>query len=213
MVIFQFLQLYYMSLIAGALFIVGWFSITRGSLEVMPDGSVKKHGKLFKGWYFFWFKIKEFERVYYKDEELEKFMVQVKQLLDCKATLNEAGASFNVGCAVDKEGEIEARFDVKLLVKPRGGATVSNDVFVYKSYPKYVYPDWVRDMLAGCVTCHSSWMGTLIYWAVIFFMREEVLGFFTSWTAYPILLAIVFNVVYCISLAWLVTALYSRTTK
>lgn len=214
MTVFQFLQFYFLLLMAGGLFIAGFFLITRGSIIVQPDGTEKKVGKLLKGWYFFWFKISSYQKVYYKGEELQKILAQMAQFLPCKATLNEESRSFNVTCDIaDKIVAIEERFDVKLLVNSRRTAQISNDVFVYKVEPVYVYSDWVRDMMAGCVTCHSSWLGTLIYWVAIFFMRSEVVSFITSWTSLPILLLLVFNVVYCMSLSWLVTAMYSRTTK
>ncbi len=77
--IIQFLQFFLIITTLGALSVTGWFFITRGDEEILPDGSGKKVGKIFKGWYFFWTKEKKPKhRIYYRGDELDKLIAELR---------------------------------------------------------------------------------------------------------------------------------------
>ncbi len=219
MVTISYFMIYFMHLLAGALLITGFFAITRGTELMKPNGSVKRVGKIFKGWYFFWMKEREMEyRSYYFDNELIKIISQIRALrpaADIKVLFEDSKTAKNLGRGImtgvfDQYfwAEVEVRFGIKVevekdFVAPAGGADYSWVVFrLYKKEPNYVFPWYLRDMMACCITCHSSWLGSICFWIPV------ILGIY-GFDYCPFLFFVMWPL-YCISQAFVVTALWKK---
>lgn len=191
-------------LLVGALFICGWFAITRGSIEIMPDGSQKRVGKIFMGWYFFWYREHSRKlKIYYRGDELRKLLVQ----MDNSSTFKLSIESINddrieiIGSLVPKWiDEMIQKFGI--IIEDKQILRTGNHIVSFaKEYPNYVFPTWLRDVMAGCVTCHSSWLGTIC------FCIPQL------WFTYPVTVSgeiLMLWVGYCISEAFIVTALWRK---
>jgi|ERR1700761_8553420 len=210
---------YFLHLLAGAFLIVGFFAITRGTELTQPDGSIKRVGKIFKGWFFFWFKENGKIKYYYKDDELVKIIAQIRAIRP-NSTIkvyyenmpgpNIVRISGIASSIVDEYfwSEIESRFNLKVEVvktfvpENMQGSELAYMIFkLYKEEPNYVFPWYMRDMLAGCVTCHSSWLGSVCFWV------PAIIGIYGSLS---MLHLVMLWICYCISQAFIVTALWKK---
>lgn len=205
---------YFLHLLFGAFFIVGFFAITRGTEEIYPDGSKYRVGKIFKGWFFFWFRERKNKiRKYYRLEELKKLLIQIDNSSQLKLVITKQGNNYiDISGRVPEswKSEIEIRFGVKMdekLIEPDGNSTLH----FYKEYPNYVYPWWIRDALAGCITCHSSWLGTICFWLPFLLTdKEQVWGTIYGFTDHLVAGLVVTWIAYCISLAFVTTGLWKK---
>lgn len=209
---------YFLHLLAGALLIVGFFAITRGNEITQPDGSIKRVGKIFKGWFFYWFKERADKlKVYYRDEELIKMIAQIRAIkaaADIKVYFEDDKGKNRLVSGVAKGvidgyfwAEVEARFNVKIdavktFVPENGGSDFAYMIFkIYKEERNYVFPWYMRDMMAGCVTCHSSWLGSICFWI------PAIIGLYGPLSMTHL---IMLWITYCISQAFIVTALWKK---
>ena len=79
--IFCFLYVAIMVLVAS-FFLCGFFDITRGELEVMPDDTIEKRGKIFRSWSLFWLKKANQPKVYwYSGEQLKQLCNNISKEL------------------------------------------------------------------------------------------------------------------------------------
>lgn len=207
--IIQFLTFFSLMTAAGTLAVTGWYFITRGEKETLPDGSIKRVGKIFKGWYFFWTKEKETKKkIFYKGDALAKIIAEVNSNLPYTRLVMD-GYSFRIFATQDEKQEfplvaipniisqIEHQWGVKLFPKSDGYFSV------YKEYPDYVFPEWVRMPLAVCATCFSSIYAAIYYWGLIGLIAQPVF----TWATYPWAAAIFFWGVFSFALSVLNTAL------
>ena len=206
-----FFYTYFLHLLFGALCICGWFAITRGYLETMPDGKKKARGKILKGWYLYWFQEKrDAKLVYYKDEEFYKMYLQVNNATSTKLIVSVQGKNHLVVVGVINtmwKYQVEQALGIKIITKSEGENTV---VHFAKEYIQYRFPEWVRDVMAGCITCHSSWLGSICFWVPVAisswwdirltygFTGEFIFALLSTWVAY------------CVSLAFITTALWKK---
>lgn len=229
MEVFVFFLTYFLLLLASAILLCGFYAITRGYKETTPSGEIKYKGKIFKGYYFFWMAEKsEMEKVYYLGDHLAYIVKSIKNYVGlCPIQLlNHTKIDKNILVELNAQRfftsdlsffdqiptlryNLGIDFDVTLL----GDGRIN--VYVYKNEPVYVYPWWVRDMMVGCITCFSSFYGT-----IIFLLSNLFFGHFFSYTLYIIipdgygcvyfLNIFMIWVAYCISLSWLNTVLWKK---
>lgn len=200
---YSFFVPFFLHLLFGAFFICGFFSITRGAIELLPDGTKRKNGKIFKAWYFFWFREVGKNKLFYAGQQLENLLLQVQTSNVNKFTVIDKGESdkyivISGSTTQDTIREMEMRFNIKLLTKRIVDDTI---IYFYKEEPAYFFPWYLRDMMAGCITCHSSWLGTLL-----FFSLYQVMEF--SQFSWPLLIFAWIS--YCVSLAFVTTALWRK---
>jgi hypothetical protein len=200
----------FLGLIAiGTLVVGGWFFTTRGRITVLPDGTQKKEGKLFKFVYFYFMQELPAEKIYYRGDELTKVASQMEDNLlrslqhGARVIVHPAAISIQLG------GD-DAKKTLKREAKQLGVSVLDKGdgyYALYKEYPQYLFPEWVRDPLVKCATCFSSFYGSLFYWSTYPFIGKHLY----SWMEMPILAsALLFWVIFCFSLAIPLTALAKK---
>lgn len=191
----------YLGLIAmGTLAVGGWFFVTRGWTTTLPNGSVKKQGKIFKGVYFYFMQERGTERIYYSGEELQKIADIIK------AHLPEAIIKvFPSTVIIQQQSIAEA---VQSLCKQLGYEVLpkGDGYFAfYKEYPVYRFPEYIRDPLAKCATCFSSLYGSIFYWTAYLLIGDYMFSWMRSGLA-----PLIFWIIFCFSLAIPLTALAKK---
>lgn len=205
--ILNFLELFILLIIAGALAVSGWFFVTRGWKETLPDNTEKKYGKIFKNWFFYWTKEKGVpKKVYYQERELAMLLVKIVDLYpDQHYQLN--GSSITINSGVPGEAStIAASAAIKLEIEVEMKEGTQNEYNFFQKFPQYVYPEWVRYPLAVCATCFSSIYGSIFYWAFVAMPSQNVF----EWSAHPVIASILFWIAFCLSLAVVNTALAKK---
>lgn len=223
----QFFAAYFLLLIAAAIITNGFFIVTRGHWETLPDGSREKKGALLKGWYFFWFKEKmEPNVLVYRGDQLQAMFDRIKAHsfipttlhMELKGNYSESINNYFIGDSFVTTVEF-----LQYLPKLRNALGVDfkigrlheglMSVTIYKEEPDYVFSWYIRTVLAGCITCFSSIYGALIFIifnltmskSIIYFSFYSYFGYTPSYIYYPVTL-----MAFCLSLAWLNTVLWKK---
>jgi hypothetical protein len=208
MELFTFIELFLILILIGTLTVTGWFFITRGRKEMLPDGTLISKGKIFKGWFFFWTRTKGKEVVFYKGDQI----VQLYRLYQIEYpgnpyNLHSGGNSFIVGIR-DRDRYLSLLKNDLPQIEERLGCKIDlkqEVLSLYKLYDRYVFPWWVRDPLAVCSTCFASIYGSIFYWSVILLANDLF-----AWTEHIFFAKIFFWVAFCLSLAVCNTALAKK---
>lgn len=213
-----FVETYIFLLYFATIIICGWFAATRGWAEVQPDGSIKKCGKILKWWYFFWYKETGKISIYYTDERLfqlqdniHKYTKILKENLEVysESILNRRAFYILVKNEhVDKVIEAAKNYDAIGYNSP---VPEGNKIKFYKEEPKYYFPEWVRHMMAGCITCHATFYGNIIFWMFVFMVKytslsQELFDF----TILPTIYFIGVWMAYWLSLAYTCSVAYKK---
>lgn len=182
-------------LLCGSIFILGFFTITRGKIVINPDGSEEKEMEIFGGWQLFWEHVEVYRKIFYSGKQLEdklKILEQLKPAYMGEISLTEKKKSliFNT---MPTEAEIR---DIEFSLNTN--VFKNNEViFLYDEFPIYRFSDWVRK-ITNCYVCLSGWMGTICYFVINIFNPNLF-----DWASRPLIAEICFWAVYCISLAFL----------
>lgn len=207
----QFFSNYFLYLFFGAFFICGFFSITRGNIEILPDGTKKKQGKILKSWFLFWFQEKENPKlVHYTGSRLTFLLKQVNNVTGIKVMPTEYHAESIVipgRINTSWQDDVERALDIKIIVT----AGAENDILCFaKEYTEFVFPWYIRDMMAGCITCHSSWLGSICFWVPYFLCKKYFVTSLFNFTDNLLLSLILTWIAYCISLAFITTGIWKK---
>jgi len=210
---------YFLFLLASSVTITAFFCVTRGGVEVMPDGSERRYGKILKGYYFFWFKEKGKIKTGYKDDELANAVHQMQEYYAEPITL--AGDPFKSGGIAKFETSegflaviplIRHKLQMKFTIEEQYNGKVV--VAAYAEEPDYVFPEWLRTVMAGCITCTPTVYGNIIFWGAVLFFKESVLynSLFCYFSNEYAGIVVVW-LAYWVSLAWLNTVLWNIYDK
>jgi hypothetical protein len=192
-----FLLSFLILLVIGSLCIVGFYIITRGQKETQADGTIKRTGKVFKGWSLFWEQQVGYQKIYYNGPALKEKLKLLQQWNDELAQ--------KIMCLETPEGyklltrEKLAAPDVSYIKDALSCEIEYQDnetLKLYELQKDYVFPEWVRFPLSQCPPCMASIGGTLLYWPIM--LQVDSAGF---WSLYPGSSLLFFWVVYCCSLA------------
>lgn len=211
-----FLIAFILFLFVGAMAINGFFNITRGHWQVLADGTKVKAGPLLKFWWFFWYK--EWSQpiiLIYKGDELLKLLNQWQNSMYKFAITKYEHDSILIASLPDEKTLRSGALSmgVNLCVFHDDSANAVRVSF-RKEYPHYFFPEWVRDWLAGCITCHSSWLGSIIFWTAYALCNKNSLWIWIyGWTDYYYIALFVTWITYCFSLAFLSTFLWKKLNK
>jgi hypothetical protein len=215
----QFFTSYLLFLLASSIAITAFFCVTRGEEEVQPDGSVRRYGKILKGYYFFWFKRKGVREIQYAGDELAALMESIREHFDGEIRLigdvfkKETIRSFQTNESfVHAIPFLRKKLDVEFRSENAKDSTLEMAVFIEE--PVYVFPEWLRTVMAGCITCTPTIYGNIIYWTAVAAFKNSILynslfGIFNNATVGVIMVWIA----YWISLAWLNTVLWNFYDK
>lgn len=202
-----FLTTFLVYLVLAGLIVIGFYIITRGETSVQPDGTVRRKGKIFKGWSLFWERTTGMRQVYYCDSELVERLTWLKQYnmgLAQRFKIAEGHKSleFLTPLTSDDQNYIRDVLQCKIVVnnsQQLAGTDACQYLFLYVEEPVYYYPEWLRFPLSQCPPCMASVGGSLLYWPVVI-----ASGNFFSWCRdgySPALLAVFFWILFCLALS------------
>lgn len=183
-------------LLSGSIFILGFFTITRGKVVTLPNETEKKETEIFGAWQLFWEDIIMWEKVFYYGKQLEfklKILEQLKPAYMGEITFStkeEKSLHFKNELTDSEVRDIE--FVLNTHVFKNG-----NIVFLYDEYPVYRFSEGVRK-ITNCYVCLSSLGGTFYYWLIMYLYPASF-----SHNAYPTLCKTIFWIIYCVSLSFL----------
>lgn len=210
---------YLLFLFVSSILITAFYCITRGYEETLPDGSVHRYGKILKGYYFFWFRQKGKKPIYYKGDELAVIVDKVREVYD--GDIRVIGNVFQpesiTTIQVDHEfiqhiPILRHKLELQFEVLQEGNNTYVLAVYWFDRI--YVFPEWLRTVMAGCITCTPTIYGNIVYWTGIFLFRNSALAEFMFVNfQYPILGVLFTWLAYWLSLAWLNTILWNIYNK
>lgn len=211
---------YFLLLIAAAVIISGWFLITRGEIRKMPDGTEIQTGNIFKAWYFFWMKEVGEKRYWYNLESLAEFVFLVRPYIGSRhiEVFGQEHPIYGFPVVVDADMEdkaylIEREMQVNLtfLINPDipAGRLL---MYICKKDPVYRFPEWIRKMMAACITCHASFYGSLIFVGFHALCSKDDLHHFYAFVPDNLFdVAIVMTwIAYSFSLSYILTYLYKK---
>lgn len=181
-------------LLSGSIFILGFFTITRGEIVTLPNGDTEKEQEIFGAWQLFWEDIIMYKKVFYEGDQLEfklKLLEQMKPAYMGEISFSTERRSFifNTSPTDAELRDISFVLEVKILNK-------GEICFLYDEYPVYRFSEWVRK-ITNCYVCLSSIGGTLYYWLLMYFYPNV---FFNSIN--PTLSKTIFWIIYCVSLSF-----------
>ena len=182
-------------LLSGSIFILGFFTITRGKIVVLPNGNEEKEKEIFGEWQLFWEDIKGYRKVFYSGKQLEfklKILEQLKPAYMGEITFSTKEKMSLYFNAPPTDAEIrDIEFSLNCHV-------FKNDtvIFLYDEYPIYRFPEWVRK-ITNCHICLSSLGGTFYYFLITHFYPYIFVNISAPYTS-----KIIFWVIYCISLSF-----------
>lgn len=210
MPVYYFITMFFL-LFAAAFIITGWYASTRGELYVNPDGSIEKTGYIFKSWYFFWFQEIGTKKIEYKGVQFTGKLYDANNYT--KLGLIKVGEGMFAGSKefIDRIPDFQKLFNCKVDWKPVIGSETSITGVFYDEGPVYKYPEWLRTVLAGCITCFASIYGSIIFWVANFFIinskyYEQIYG----WCNYPKALLITSWIGYVFALAYMNTIMWNK---
>lgn len=192
----NFLITFLLLLLSGSIFILGFFTITRGKIIILPNGEEQKEKEIFGEWQLFWEDIIRYKKVFYEGEQLEfklKILEQLKPayINDISLSTKEKKSLFFKIPPTDAEiRDIEFSLNCKVFKN-------SEVIFLYENEPIYKFSEWVRK-ITNCYICLSSIGGTFYYWIFMYFYPAIF-----NQAVNPSLCKTIFWVIYCISLAFL----------
>jgi hypothetical protein len=219
MLVLFYFSVFFMFLLFGAIVITGFYSVTRGSIKTMPDGTKRKEGQLLRDWYLFWYQ----EAREWQDTttglkwrvKKKRFQYVGNELTKIVQAWQNTGAKFGISNYYQDRIVVASHPDQRtidmyaqslglLVVLDRGQEGI--EVKFYMEEIEFMFPWWVRKMLAGCITCHSSWLGSIIFWTGYFCAVQYGVAINSN------LLVILSWVSYCFALAFLSPYLYKKVS-
>lgn len=211
-----FISFLFMLLIAS-LIVNGWYVATRGWETPLPDGTVRKDGRILKWWYFLWNKKKGYDKfIKFDYAHMQAFMK------------NAVGINQNFFIQEGKEGsyetndpklfmnrkELEIKHGVMIDVEEKSVVTETGNKYyfnIYKREPDYVYPEWVRDMLVDCIYCFASFYGSIIFWTFhILAIGSSFYQHMYGWCNNPPMLVFITWIWFVIALSYVNGFLYKK---
>lgn len=197
-----FLIVHSILLFTGALFCLGWYTITRGRHEVLPNGRVVSHGKLFKAWSLYFNRKTTPVYIQYNDQFLKELLLMGmaadlrQEWRDTTVSVVDGSLFLNVKLseALIDYLKLNYQIEIELDDRPGNGYTY----YVFKKMDSYVFPEWLRDMLAACPTCFASFYGTIYFFVVVGSIGYETMF---GWAKIPVMAFFFFWISYCFSLA------------
>lgn len=191
-----FLISFLLMLISGSIFILGFYTITRGEIKILPNGEKVEEKEIFGNWQLFWESIIGYKKIYYSGEQLEFKLKVLEQLkpaymgnISFSTKQDKRSLYFN---EIPTDAEIrDIEFTLNCHVFQRG-----NIVFLFEEEPIYNFSDWVRK-ITNCYVCLSSIGGTIYYLLMLHFFPNIF-----DLSNNSVGAKFVFWIVYCVSLAF-----------
>lgn len=191
----QFVLAYIGLILVGSCILTGFYIISKADKEIEPDGSVKYYGKVLKNWGRFLTQEKDTHRIYFFKASLDKKRFEIERSnpkLKGRLQLDVSGHYLKMA-----EGTIFNRDDnYAIEMANRVKADIEGDkMFLYEEKTIYLFPEWMRMTLGGCLPCSSSILGSLVYWSFVWLQPGAFL-----WTGHPLVAVFICWLGYCLAL-------------
>lgn len=191
-----FILLFGLKLILSAIFIVGVYLITRGEVYVHPDGYKEWKGKIFSFWSRF-LQQHTTKKVYYRGDEWYKKLNELLKFIFPEKIIE----ILDTGIVIQRMSSIEyglfksfcASNDILFTIREYGSGSL---ISVYKEEKIFKVPFLISAPLGECITCMSSFWGSLCFW-FWYFIGDEFLQ------SMPTISIVGLCIFFCISLSWL----------
>lgn len=189
-----FLITFLLMLISGSIFVLGFYTITRGKISILPNGEKEIEKEIFGDWQLFWEDIIKYKKVFYSGKLLEdklKILEQLKLAYIGEITLTQEKKSFifNIPPTEIVIRDIEFLLNTNIIQK-------NEVVFLYDEFPVYRFSEWVRK-ITNCYVCLSSIGGSIFYWTLLYFYPAIIPD-----NPNRTLCKFIFWVIYCVSLSF-----------
>lgn len=196
----------------------GIYAATRGEYKTEEDGTICKNGKIFRFWYFYWMQFKGYRDVYFNDDNVRRLWYNMRQMVGHENIQIQSAVTGDFlaikGNALHVLATITNLQGVKFKLENTNTEWVA--AYPYKQYKNYKFPWWIRDAMAGCITCFTSVYGTGIYLLIMWRVSRETLCN-TLWRAFPcdtmsdlVINGIITWFLYWMALAFVNTVLWKR---
>lgn len=216
MVVLFYFIVFFLYLLFGAIVINGFYSVTRGSIKTMPDGTKRKEGQLLRDWYLFWYQeaLTSSDGVKWKPKK-KRYQYVDNELTKIVATWQQSNYKFGIADYLSDRIVVSSHPDQKTvtmvanslnIVAELGRGKTGVEVKFYMEETVYKFPWWLRKMLAGCITCHSSWLGSILFWTGYLFAAHYGAAINSN------LLVFLTWISYCFALAFLSPYLYKKVS-
>jgi len=216
MIVLIYLVTFFLFLLFGGIAISGFYSVTRGSIKTMPDGTKKKEGQLLRDWYLFWYREARVRSYPSKQWVVRKKKYQYvgDELTKIVATWQNTAFKFGIANYLSDRIVVASHPDQRTLNMVANSLNIAVimekgqegiEVKFYMEETEYVFPWWLRKMMAGCITCHSSWLGSIIFWTGYGIAHNQL-------AINSNLLVILTWIAYCFSLAFISPYLYKKVS-
>lgn len=203
----SFILFYCILLLIGTLAITGFYIVTRGERNVLPDGRIRLTGKIFKRWSLFWERTTGVQRLYFQNDRLKekyKWLCDYNSFLAAKLEISADSNRLEISGQQDVTPEDLGYIRDMLMCDvhlDRAGRSLSLSV----DEPIYYFPEWLRFPLSQCPPCMASVGGSLIYWSLIFLPQYPY-----AWSSSPEIAYFLFWLLYMLSLAALNKLVYNQ---
>lgn len=191
----HFLITFLLMLLSGSIFILGFYTITRGKIITLPNGDTEEEKEILGNWQLFWEEVLKYNKQFYYGDQLEfklKILEQLKPAYMGEVDFSTKGRKsliFNKKLLPHEIRDIEFSLNCKIF---------SNEeiIFLYDEVPVYRFSEWVRK-ITNCYVCLSSLGGTFMYWSYVYFFPNIFSDLFN-----PTAAKVFFWIAYCISLSF-----------
>lgn len=181
----HFIYFFIITLIIGALFIVGLYETSLGDTKKYLNGEYRYNGMIFYKLRLFLERKKE-EKLYLKGWELNKFLQRIKidfsQIPDVVNNFIDVGTGTISYYDIPKEEYNNIHKILDLICKKY---KTEVDIFekdkyfrIYQIYEKPIIPTWITKPLFLCYKCYASIYGSIIFYlsskfAIKYYFIEE----------------------------------------
>jgi len=177
----DFIVTYFGLVFATSFFILGWYTLTRHTLRLHPDGNVWSHGYVFSWWSEFWEQVVDQKKQYYQKDALSErygMIVRERPSLGMALIPFEERMSFQI-----EDGYTLTEKEQEYLQSISAGYEIKDGriLFLYELDPVYRFPEWVREPVSSCPVCMAS-----VYGSVFWFLFNWLLPSFLSVSSHPV---------------------------
>jgi hypothetical protein len=204
MTFIDFLHIFIMLLLTASNCIVGFYIITRGTLEEQADGTWKRTGKILKDWSLFWEKTTGSSKIFFNTETTRDKLFLLRAWNPGLGNKLHMHADPKEAC-LDILETISSS-DIQYMRENLQCEVLIDEMylFLYVNMPQYRFPEWVRFPLSQCPPCMASIGGSLIYWPAMWMNMPGI----WAWTSFPLVSSLFFWVIFCCALAAINKGLY-----
>lgn len=217
----EFVLLFILILFTSGIFINGWWNITRGRWEITPNGKKVWVGKIFNFWHKFFQQHIEVEEYYTGIQFYKKYFIIENEIKATNASkiVIQGESTLIYGLSEHDFYQLKAKIE-NIGIHVNASFYKENDFLslkIYRLNKVYRLPELIRDPLAECITCFSSFYGVLswIFWYQVGFEinKHYPTEMMSSFISTSFFFKVILMCFFCISLACVNELIYNANNK